>query len=120
MFPLIREYLSGRFSAITGWIVLQWLQVVTCGYMWLQGDTLPHGLGMVARCDERTYYDRMHLFHTTNPITESRYHPQSSDYLLSKVVKHLFRIIVFIFNSHLRKMVAWLDQNLSGFYLLQW
>ena len=55
-----------------------WLQ---CGYMWFQGDTLPHGLGMVTRCDERTHYDRMHLFHTTNAITESRYRPKSSDYL---------------------------------------
>ena len=96
--------------------------MVTSGYMtlWLQGDTLPHGLGMVARCDERTYYDRMHLFHTTNPITESRYHPKSSDYLISKVVKQFFKLSFYYFITFLNILVAWLDQNLGGFYLLQW
>ena len=55
--------------------------MVTSGYMWLQGDTLPQRLGMVTRCDEHTHYGRMHLFHTTNAITESRYRSKSSDYL---------------------------------------
>ena len=60
------------------------------GYMWLQGDTLPQEFGMVTRYDERTHYDRMHLFRTTKAITEPRYRPKSSDYLLFKSRKTSF------------------------------